>query len=453
MHPSEPAITVSLDRVPPLAELAAQWRELESRARPSFFLTWSWIGNWLTSLGQHVEQGWMLSARQQGRLVGLAMVFDAPIRRRLLPMGRAAYLNETGLPTFDALSIEYNGFLLDAHCSSAVHHAMVERVFAEGSRWREVHMRDADAARPELAPRQTATAFQRSQPRDCWLVDLARVRERDGDFVGLLGSGRRAHVRRCLRAYAAVGPLQLTVAPDVPTALEFFDRMVVLHDRRFAERGRRSSFSSPFCRSFHQRLVTDAHPRGEVQVLRVAAGDRELGYLYSFVHHGRICFYQSGFDYRLLDKRFSPGLVTLVLAIEHNAAQGMHWFDFLAGDQTYKSNLATDRSAMVSWTLQRRSLLSATEMVLRWKLRLARRAVAKLRAWVARKKLMSVAVAMVIGVLSALFPDVGFAEGCEAMGLLATPGQIDLKHTAGLLATKGASAPFVMAALVSSGAG
>ena len=418
MHPSEPAITVSLDRVPPLAELAAQWRDLESRARPSFFLTWSWIGNWLGSLGQHVEQGWVLSARQQGRLVGLAMVFDAPIRRRLLPMGRAAYLNETGRPNLDALSIEYNGFLLDAQCSPAVHHAMVDRVLAEGSRWREVHMRDADAARPELAPRETATAFKRSQPRDCWLVDLAKVRERDGDFVGLLGSGRRAHIRRCLRAYAAVGSLQLTVAHDVPTALEFFDRMVVLHDRRFAERGRRSSFSSPFCRSFHERLVGDALPRGEVQMLRVAAGDREVGYLYSFVHHGHVCFYQSGFDYKLLDKRFSPGLVTLVLAIEHNAAQGMRWFDFLAGDQTYKSNLATDRSAMVSWTLQRRSMLSATEIVLRWKLGLARHALAKLRAWVKRKKLVSVAGAMVIGVLSDFFPEMVFAEGCEAMGLL-----------------------------------
>lgn len=420
MQSSEPSTTVSLDKIPPLAELALQWRELESRARPSFFLTWSWIGNWLASLGEHVEQGWILSARQAGRLVGLAVVFDAPIRRRLLPMGRAAYLNETGRAAFDAQSIEYNGFLLDAHCPPAVHRAMLERVCAEGSRWREVHLRNADAARPELAPCEPATALQRSELHHCWLVDLNKVRERGGDFVSLLGSGRRAHIRRCLRAYAEVGPLQLTVAPDVPTALEFFERMMVLHDRRFAELGRQSNFSSPFGRLFHDLLVTDAHPRGEVQMLRVTAGDSELGYLYSFVHHGRICFYQSGFDYQLLDKRFSPGLVTLVLAIQHNAAQGMRWFDFLAGEQNYKSTLATDRGAMVSWSLQRRSMLATTETVLRWKVKLARRSVAKLRVWIEGRKLLSVAGAMFVGGVSAFFPEMVFAETCEAMSVLTT---------------------------------
>ncbi|MEO8808156.1 MAG: GNAT family N-acetyltransferase [Burkholderiaceae bacterium] len=420
MQSSEPSTTVSLDKIPPLEELAAQWRELESRARPSFFLTWSWIGNWLASLGEHVERGWVLSARQEGRLVGLAVIFDAPIRRRLLPLGRAAYLNETGLTAFDAQSIEYNGLLLDAHCAPAVQRAMLERLCADGSCWREVHLRNADASRPELAPANSAKAFRRGELHDCWLVDLHKVRERGGDFVGLLGSGRRAHIRRCLRAYAQLGPLQLTVAHDVPTALEFFDRMMVLHDSRFAEIGRQSNFSNSFGRLFHNRLVTDAHPRGEVQMLRIAAGGNELGYLYSFVHHGRICFYQSGFDYRLLDKRFSPGLVTLVLAIEHNAAQGMRWFDFLAGEQNYKSTLATDHSAMISWSLQRRSILAATETVLRWKVRLVRRSAAKLRVWIEGKKILSFAGAMFIGALSAFVPETVFAESCEPTIVLTT---------------------------------
>lgn len=420
MHPPETSITVRLDKIPPLAQLAIQWRELESRAQPSFFLTWSWIGNWLASLGAHVEQGWVLSAHEQGRLVGLAVVFDTPIRRRLLPMGRAAYVNETGIPAFDVLTIEHNGLLIDAHCSPAVHHAMLARACAEGSRWRELHLREAAPAVPDLAPRETAVVFRRSQSRDCCLVDLARVREHEGDFVGLLGSSRRAHIRRCLRAYAAIGPLQLTVAHDVPTSLEFFRRMVVLHDRRFAERGRQSSFTTPYCRSFHERLVIDAQPRGEVQLLRLAAGDHELGYLYCFVHCGHVYFYQSGFDYKLLDKRFSPGLVTLALAIEHNAAQGLRWFDFLAGDQAYKASLATDRSAMISLTLQRRSFLSATERALRWKVRLVRLALARMRAWIGGEKLVSVAGAMLIGTLSSLYPESALADGCEAMGFLVT---------------------------------
>lgn len=401
MHSSEPLITIHLDKIPPLAELAADWRELETRAAPSFFLTWSWIGNWLASLGEHVQQGWLLSARQQGRLVGLAVVFDAPIRRRLLPMGRAAYVNETGVAAFDSLSIEHNGFLLDTRFAAAVQQAMLARVFKANPQWREVHVREAGAGMAEALLQSPGKTFRRAEVRECHFVDLAQVRARDGDYLSLLSAGRRAHIRRCLRAYAAVGPLQLTVAQDVPTALAYLDRLVVLHDQRRSERGGNSGFSGAFCRAFHERLVTDAVPRGEVQLIRVTAGSRELGYLYSFVHQGRVCFYQSGYDYHLLEPKFSPGLVTLVLAIGHNAKAGMGLFDFLAGSQAYKASLATDQAELTSWVVQRRSLLSLAEMALRWKWRLTRRAWALLRGVGKRNGVGAVAAVFCLGALAA----------------------------------------------------
>lgn len=97
----------------------------------------------------------------------------------------------------------------------------------------------------------------------------------------------------------------------------------------------------------------------------------------------------------------------------------MRWFDFLAGNQAYKFSLATDRCVMLSWRLQRRSTLSATEGALRWKLGLARRALAKVRLWVNRKKVMPIAGAMFVGALNALFPELVLAEGSDTLRLLA----------------------------------
>ena len=401
MKLSEPPVSVSLDKIPPLAELAALWQELESRAKPSFFLTWSWIGNWLTSIERHRAQGWLLSARRQGTLVGLAVVFEAPIRRRLLPMGRAAFVNETGIAEFDALCIEHNDFLMDARWQAAVREAMFDRLCAAGSNWREVHLQRASVEVDASARKLPSSVYRQGQVRDSCLVDLLRVRERGGDYLGMLGAGRRAHIRRCLRAYAAVGPLTLTEAPDVPTALAFLDRLIVLHDKRWLDRGAASEFSTPFCRAFHERLVRDALPRGEIQLLRLTAGRQDLGYLYSFVHEGQVCFYQSGYAYDLLDPKYSPGLVTLVMAIQHNAAKGMAAFDFLAGNQAYKAALATNRAEMVSWTLQRRSALSTAEMAIRWKLRLARRLWARLCGVAARRGVRAVAGVLCLGAMAA----------------------------------------------------
>ena len=409
MQASEPRFSVSLDKIPPLAELATLWQELESRAKPSFFLTWSWIGNWLASIEGHLPNGWLLSARRQGRLVGLGVVFDAPIRRRLLPMGRAAFVNETGIAEFDALCIEHNDFLLDDRWQMAIREAMFDRLCAAGSSWREVHMSRAAVGfgTPALL---TRNLYRQRVTRDSCLVTLSKVRERGGDYVGMLRAGRRAHIRRCLRAYAAVGPLALTEALDVPTALAFLDRLIVLHDLRWIDRGGASQFSTPFCRAFHERLVRGALPRGEVQLLRVAAGTQELGYLYSFVHQGRVCFYQSGYDYGLLDPKYSPGLVTLVMAIQHNAAKGSAVFDFLAGNQAYKASLATDRTEMISWRLQRKSILATAELAMRWKLGLARRVWVGLCAAAARKGVRAVAGVLCLGALAAAGAAIGEAE-------------------------------------------
>jgi CelD/BcsL family acetyltransferase involved in cellulose biosynthesis len=171
-------------------------------------------------------------------------------------------------------------------------------------------------------------------------------------------------------------------------------------------------------------LVAEAVPRGEVQLIRVTAGSRELGYLYSFVHQGRVCFYQSGYDYHLLDPKYSPGLVTLVLAIKHNAAVGMSLFDFLAGNQAYKASLATDRAELVSWILQRRSLLSAVETALRWKIRLTRRLWAHLCGAGTRSGLGAVAAVLCLGALAAAateYLDEETGEVFRALELSARP--------------------------------
>jgi CelD/BcsL family acetyltransferase involved in cellulose biosynthesis len=352
-------------------------------------------------LGDHVQQGWILSARREGCQVGLAVVFDAPIRRRLLPIGRAAFVHETGIDAFDALCIEYNGFLVDSRHAPIVQQAMFHHICRSGSPWREVHLRRADVGIGETVLRSSHGVYCLAETRNSCLVDLVKVRERNGDYLGLLSGNRREQIRRSMRAYAAIGPLDLTEAHDVPTALEFLDRLIALHDRHWVERGGTSDFTTPYGRAFHKGLVASKLLSGEVQLLRVCVGAQELGYVYSFIHQGRVCFYQSGYDYQMLGPKHRPGLVTLVLAIQHNAAKGMSVFDFLAGNQAYKASLATDRAEMISWTLQRRSALSTAEMAMRWKLRLARRLWAHLCAMAARRGMRAVAGVLCLGAMAA----------------------------------------------------
>src|SRR5439155_24981132 len=117
-------------------------------------------------------------------------------------------------------------------------------------------------------------------------------------------------------------------------------------------RGRSGSFASRFFEDFHRDLVRNRFAAGEVQLLRIAAGAVTVGYLYNFVHRGRVYYYQSGFAYP--DRpAIKPGLVCHAAAAQWNIARGAETYDLLAADRPFKRSLATNPGEMLWLTVQK----------------------------------------------------------------------------------------------------
>lgn len=189
--------------------------------------------------------------------------------------------------------------------------------------------------------------------RTSYGVDLSAVRAKKGDYLSLLSSNTRSQIRRSIKEYEKIGHLQLTQASHTAQAQLFLRELTELHQRHWISRGEAGAFGSEYFRKFHQRLIERNFARGEIQLLRISAGDHDLAYLYSFVRDGRIYFYQSGFDYDLIEKHSRPGLVAHVLSVQHNAQLGNKIYDFMAGDSRYKLNLATLNEPMTWSTLRK----------------------------------------------------------------------------------------------------
>ena len=121
MHAIDSTLRAELLPLPALSELEGAWRDLESRADTTFFLSWTWIGTWLRLLPGDVDAR-LVVVRQVGRVVGLAVACDRTVRRRLFD-SRARFLNCAGDEVLDELTVEYNGFLaergLEAEVASA----------------------------------------------------------------------------------------------------------------------------------------------------------------------------------------------------------------------------------------------------------------------------------------------------------------------------------------------
>jgi CelD/BcsL family acetyltransferase involved in cellulose biosynthesis len=103
-----------------------------------------------------------------------------------------------------------------------------------------------------------------------------------------------------------------------------------------------------------------------VELLRVRAGNEDLGYLYNFLVDGKVLFFQSGFSYTdAEDARYKPGLVTHTVAIEHYQGRGFKEYDFLAGEARYKRSLGKSLRSLCWAVIYRQTLRMSVLLWLR----------------------------------------------------------------------------------------
>jgi CelD/BcsL family acetyltransferase involved in cellulose biosynthesis len=291
-----------------------------------------------------------LRAERAGALAGLALLTSRRGRwLRLLP-NHQLHLHETGEPTLDSLTIEYNGIISAPALREEVTMAAIAWLLSS-PKVDEVHLPGLpEALLSTIDGRRFAVRLRDRKPT--FLVELDRIRAADGSFIETLSANTRAQLRRVIRQFGALGALRLVEAMTAEDALRMLEDMIPLHQAYWQSRGRPGAFANPEFLSFHRRLITDGFPSGSVQVLRCEAGDHVVGYLYNFVKDGLVYSYQSGFDYDLLP-RSKPGWLCHFLAIEHNLQRGMTGYDLLAGASQFKASFGKTHENLV-WAIVER---------------------------------------------------------------------------------------------------
>jgi CelD/BcsL family acetyltransferase involved in cellulose biosynthesis len=157
----------------------------------------------------------------------------------------------------------------------------------------------------------------------------------------------RYALRRSLRDYeSSLGATTLSVPRDVEEALRFFEEMKALHQKYWASKGQPGAFHSPLIQEFHRSLIRRAFPERSVRLYRIAAATTVIGYMYVFVRGGVASYYQSGYDYAVLEKGNRPGWLAMQLVMKALRREGCRAFDLLAGEHAYKHRLATHESSM-----------------------------------------------------------------------------------------------------------
>ena len=155
------------------------------------------------------------------------------------------------------------------------------------------------------------------------------------EFLAGLSKQHRNRLRRADRTYFQSGQVQVKRVNSTEDWRLFFEILLDLHGRRWNNKGLPGAFASPRFTAFHREISSRWSTAGLVTLAWLEMEGKPLAAEYRLHGDGVMYAYQSGMDTDRLDLR--PGELANMWAVRNAVEQGQHHYDFLRGDEEYKS--------------------------------------------------------------------------------------------------------------------
>lgn len=164
-------------------------------------------------------------------------------------------------------------------------------------------------------------------------------------YLATLGSDHRYNIHRRIKNLARDFTVSFEQVDDAGKLQPALDWLIELHRRRWLEHGDSDAFHTPKHVAFHRDFTALALQRDWLRLFVLNLDGEPASSLYGLRFGPTFSFYQSGFD--PVYSRYSVGLVTMALAIQKAIGEGAAEYDFLHGEEDYKSR----------WTKQSREIV------------------------------------------------------------------------------------------------
>ncbi len=332
LRPSRPlscAIQVIAD-AEDFRQLRPEWEELLSTSRSdSLFLTWEWMFAWWTHLSGRRRLS-ILAVRSRGELIAIApLALRPPDYGRLTPFRSLEFLGS------GTVGSDYLDLIVRAGEEPRAQEALADHLDGGKVMLELAQIRNASSLASDLAGRLEGRGWglSRSTTAVCPYIDLSG--RTWSSYLAGVGPAHRYNLRRRQRNLEESSELQFTEARSDEERREYLGHLIALHDLRWKGRGQPGAFEARGLLAFHEDFSALALRRGWLRLFLLRLGGRPVAALYGFRYGRTFYFYQSGFDPACAKQ--SVGLVAMGLTIRRALEEGASEFDFLHGDETYKS--------------------------------------------------------------------------------------------------------------------
>lgn len=310
-----------------------EWRQLYTSSGRGLFQSPDWFLIWWECLGR--EDGWtphVAAGHVDGKLVAVA-----PLAVRQARGLRK--LEWAGIDVFD-----YPDILAHDDDSAAVLWCQIRK----SSLYDVARLRDVRSdARCRVSLDQVAHKAHADE-----MAHAITFGEGSGiDWFTRQSARAKSNHRANMRSLELLGPVSLKVVTLPADVLPMTKALVTQKKAWSQSRAIDTVFLRHGANEFFERLASCAMQEGTLHLSALMCGDRTVATHLGFVSDDGFYYYMPGYDQELA--KASPGRVHLTLLVMWAIDHGCHRFDFLRGEEPYKTTLASETRALSSYVFSR----------------------------------------------------------------------------------------------------
>jgi CelD/BcsL family acetyltransferase involved in cellulose biosynthesis len=324
------AASLTLDVVTDLAVLPAdQWQALvDGSPGATVFQELGWLRAWWATCAPPGAKPWLLTAKAETTLVGVAPLFKAETGRGgSAPRGELRFIGD---PHSD-----YNQLLV-ADGTPAVYDALLKALDDEVRLGGCATLSDipthSDTARALLPRVRPFGRVALSPSTACPRLDLEVAPTTASSLL------RKQSFRRHANKLKGAGTVSVEHIQDTGRIREHLPAFFDQHVRRWHATPYPSLFLGDHNRRLYDRLLDELPPSRGVLFTVVTVDGRPAAYHYGFLSGRDLIWYKPAFEIDLAD--FSPGQALLYALVEWCVANGRAGLDFTRGDEAFKARYA-----------------------------------------------------------------------------------------------------------------
>ncbi len=307
-----------------LSALQPDWDSLVVEAGQSVFATTAWLLTWWQVFGRG-KRLFVVLAEENGKLLGLAPLMISRLSLFDFKLRKVEFIGSG--------NIDYGNFIVKDKPEEVIC-ALLKCLHQQQDQWDIIELTELPESARVLRHQIAGYKVVKKTKSVCPFMNLSEFDE--ASLEQSFKKSMRTDIRRQSKRLNQLGQLRLELNIGREKLPQFLKDFFQLYDQRWHSVGLPGKFNRPNYREFFTQIASNLSANGWCRLAAMYLNDELIAAHFGFVYQLKFYYYVPTFSIKYAN--YSPGKVLLFNLIKDSLCQGLKFFDFLRGDESYKTS-------------------------------------------------------------------------------------------------------------------